>query len=259
MTAANHSISPAAVASSLTLVAEVFAQWQAGKVVVLDGSGITVDAKPWNLFTLAPSSDITQTINTFKFQDGRWIVGWDGKESHFKDSVGLQYLHLLLPRKPISVSQFVYLMNCPGSGQGLKNAHRHDFEEGGRLEGLNIQTESKDPLLKKDAHKAIRNQLPELKRELELLIAAGDIQQAEELEEKIHKIEDHLQKANYKGLDRPFSSQYKRDLDRVRIAVNRAIRSIGTVNPTLAWHLTCSIRTGALCVYRPEIPVQWDL
>ena len=252
----HHMLSPEVATSSLTLAVEVFAQWQAGKVVVLDKSGITLDGNIWKQFT-AGSDSTNQPVNTFKLQDGKWIVGFEGTETQFKDLVSFKYIHLLLTSKAVSVSHFISVVNRRGSGPD--KAKKHDIDEGGHLEGLNIQTESKGERLTKDAHNEIRAGLPELKRELKLLRDAEEYERAEELEENIEKIEQQLKKAYFGNLERPYSSQYKRDLDAVRLAVNRAIKSIGTVNPALAWHLTLSIKFGAQCVYRPEKPVPWNL
>lgn len=259
MTATRHAISPEALTSLLTLAAEVFAQWEAGRVVVLDHPDITVDGNLWKQICNTEATDITQQPNTFKLQDGRWTVEFAGKKHQFKDSVGLKYIHLVLARNPISVSQLISTVNCHGSGPGTINAKQHDFEEGGRLEGLTTETDTKRLCLTKDQHRLIRVELPALKRELESLRAAEEFKRAEDLEEKIEKIEQHLKKNSFKGLERPFSSKYKRDLDAVRLAINRAIKSIGTVNPQLAWHFTISIKFGAQCIYRPEKPAPWNL
>ena len=259
MTANRHIMPPDVAASVLTLAAGVFAEWQAGRRVVLDKSGITVDGNMWKQINIAGSTAITERPNTFKLQDGKWVVGFGGMEHQFKYLVGLKYIHLLLARNPISVSQFISVVNCRGSDEGAINTKQQDFEKGGRLEGLTTETDTKGTRLTKDAHKLIRVELPALKRESESLRAAEEYERAAELEEKIEKIEQHLKKASYKGLERPYSSQYKRDLDSVRLAINRAIKSIGTVDPTLAWHLTVSIKFGAQCVYRPEKPVLWNL
>lgn len=259
MKTARHLSSPEVATSSLTLAVEVFAQWEAGRIVVLDNSGITVDGKKWKQPVFASSNGSTQQAETFKLKDGNIVVGYAEIETQFKYSVGLKYIHLLLARKPISPSQLVYLANCPGPGQAPTKAKAHDFKEGGCLEGLGIQTDSKDPLLPRSAHNIIRNGLPKLKWELQLLNAAGDREGSIAHEEQIEAIEQLLKKAHFKGFEHAFSHQYKNDLDSVRVAINRAIKSIGTVNPMLAWHLTVSIKFGAKCIYRPEKNVIWDL
>jgi hypothetical protein len=250
---------PTTRATRIIEFAMLFEQWQAGKVVVLDNSGITVDSEKWKPVSLARSSNITQRASKFRLQDGKWALSFDKKESQFKDSVGLRYVHLLLPGKPISPSQLIYLVNCPGSGRNANKAKVHEFEEGGCLEGMSILTETGGTRVTKESHKIVRAELPGLKEELELLIDAGHHEKAEALEEEIQRIEEHLKKQKFKGLGRPYSTQYKRDLDSVRIAINRAIKSVGTVNPTLAWHLTSAIKFGAECEYRPEKPVLWNL
>jgi len=88
--------SPEVAASSLMFAAEVIGLWQAGKRVVMENSGITVDGKIWKQFSHTSSAGITHESNTFKLQDRKWVVGFDGLETQFKDSVGLKYIHLLL-------------------------------------------------------------------------------------------------------------------------------------------------------------------
>ena len=255
----NHMLSPEVAMSVLTLAVEVIVQVQAGRVVVLDKSGITVDGNIWKQMPVAGSDSTNQPVNTFQLRDGKWVVGYDGTETLFKDLVSFKYIHLLLARKPISPGQLISLANCRGSRHSHEKPTEYNFAEGGSLEGLSIHSNSKVPLQTKEAHKNIRNELHTLKSELELSRADGNREQVEELEETIEMLEQQLKKANFKGLDRAFSYQYKNDLDSVRIAIKRAITAIGTVNPALAWHLTCSIKFGSEFVYRLDKPVFWNL
>ena len=128
-----------------------------------------------------------------------------------------------------------------------------------RLAGMSIQSEAKAVSVTRDSHKLVRANLTELNDELQLLIQAGDHEQAEAAEKEIAKLEDYLRKNEFKGHERSFCKQYKRDLDSVRAAINRAIKSIGTANSALAWHLTTSVSFGVECGYAPEKPVLWDL
>lgn len=259
MITANPIPLPANTVSSLTLAAQVFAEWQAGKVVVFDNSGITVDGKKWNHFTLVPPTDGTENPHVFKLHDGKWFVGFDGKETQFKQAVGFKYIHLLLPRKPIPVTQLVNLVNYSGSGPASPNEKGCQFKEGGSFEGLSVQTVSKDPLITAMSREKIIKLLAEYQEELKAQDRAGDFDGAVETEAKIVEIKEYLKASRHKGHDQEFHNRYKRDLDSVRIAINRAIKSIGTANPSLAWHLHLSIKTGAQCVYQTEKPVQWDL
>lgn len=259
MKTAFHPIKPEVATSSLTLAAEVFAQWQAGKVVVMNGTGIMVDGNIYKKISMASSAAEDQDPNTFQLKNGKWIVRYAGIESQFKDSVGFKYTHLLLVNRQIPVSKFISVVNYRGADAGSIDAVESDFLQGGRLEGMVVETESNTPAQTAEKHKIIRAELARLGSELQQLRQAGNYEQTEELEKKIEFIENQLQKMNFKGFDRTFSSQYKRDLDSVRIAVNRAIKSIGSANPTLAWHLTVSIKFGAQCLYRPEKPTAWNL
>jgi hypothetical protein len=221
--------------------------------------GIAVDVEKVFQFKIASPTDNAQDLCTFYFHEGKWTVGFAGKENQFKDSAGLKYLHLLLPRDPIAVSNLISITNWDGTDQGSKKTQEYDFHEGGRFDGLKVMTEAKGVRVTKDTHTLIRNELQVLKDEVESLRAAGDHEGSAEMEARVEKIERELKKGHFKGFELPYCSQYKRDLDSVRIAVNRAIKSIGTVNAELAWHLTVSIKFGAHCVYRPEKLIHWKL
>ena len=57
MSANLNFLSPETATSSLTLAAEVFAQWRAGKVVVLNQDGITVNGTKWKNSNVVPVSN----------------------------------------------------------------------------------------------------------------------------------------------------------------------------------------------------------
>jgi hypothetical protein len=81
----NHlSLSPAIASSSLTFAAEVFAQWQSGKVVILNKAGVIVDGKKWEHLDVKHISNSNQTpLNqkcVFRFDGEICKITFDGKE-----------------------------------------------------------------------------------------------------------------------------------------------------------------------------------
>ena len=52
------------------------------------------------------------------------------------------------------------------------------------------------------------------------------------------------------------------DVERARKAVSNrirdAIRRVEAQHPRLGRHLAASVKTGAWCAYRPEVPVRWQ-
>ena len=88
----------------------------------------------------------------------------------------------------------------------------------------------------------------------------GDHQRVEEIEDELAQIADALTAGVGKGGKlRKAGDKRKNVRDAFRNAVNRAITAIGKYDKPLAEHLKASIKHSNEVVYRPGIPIVWDV
>jgi predicted ATPase len=200
-----------------------------------------------------PIPDSAVLTGIFALTGDYRTIRYSGVSCTLKESSGLSYVHRLLqnpgkefhaldlwvgPGIPPSEGQVAALSQ---EGEGFIPRHQGDL--GPRL----------DPRAKREFKRAIK----ELKEEHEDLLERGDRERAEEIQDKIEKIEHAL--ASSEGLnnrDRAHGS----DAERARLNVTRAIRSalerVSDHHPVLGKLLNDSIRTGSYCSYVPNLRIQ---
>lgn len=105
-----------------------------------------------------------------------------------------------------------------------------------------------------------RGRLREISEEIEEASEAGDSRRVEKLDEERGAIICELQRSTgLGGRIRQSGSVSERARTAVTWRIRHAIKKIEAAHPTLARHLSCSIRTGAFCSYAPERPTSWHL
>ena len=105
-----------------------------------------------------------------------------------------------------------------------------------------------------------RERLAEARQELDEATAAGDLGQAERLQHEIESLTEQLTAAyGLGGRPRTAGDPAERVRKAVTNQIRRALDRIGAAHPELGRHLTNALRTGFVCAYRPEHPVEWRL
>lgn len=246
--------SPAVETYSLTLAADVFAQWQAGKVVVLNKDGVTVDGEKWEHLGVKPISNPIRPGHkyVFRFEGEICIITFDGKEVCVPALKGLHYIHYLIqhPWEDVHTSELVAKFNgeAPTYGDG-------ETEEAIMNNTLSIETERREKVLTPDQRKTVEMRLSELKQEL------VDLKQidapTDELELEIEKFEAYLNKVGFGKRAAKFSNQCDLDRNSVTKAIKFAIKTIDAKHPTLGQFLTKSFKFGEFVLYKPTAPIQW--
>jgi hypothetical protein len=169
-----------------------------------------------------------------------WLLIWHGRGTTVPDAKGLHDLAELLtrPGHPVPALDLVAAAGGPPAetvGGGL------------------------GPVLDDTARRAYRQRLGELEFELDRADALGDAEQAERLQAERAMLAHELAAAvGLGGRARIAGDPADRARKAVTMRVRAAIRMIDRHDPALARHLTNAVRTGRLCSYEPEQPVQWQ-
>ena len=270
----HHMLSPEVATSSLTLAVEVFAQWQAGKVVVLDKSGITLDGVPFYGAVSTPfmPTSENQTLaaeslpNMFQFDGKVWTLQFDNKRVVKQKQLGFYYIHTQLktPCADVNCKDLVAAINC----------HKFNFSKPERVfeennaEGSAYATSPKikagesvpvDAAVDQTTLQQVRNKMKSLQAELISYQKSGNENAAMEAEDEIEGLENYLKDNIHKGRSTIFNSGANKNRKSVCVAIKRAIASIAEDHPALALHLKNSIKTGFSCCYIPEKKTEWVL
>jgi hypothetical protein len=167
----------------------------------------------------------------FVLSEGRWIITFDGVETHLKDVKGLRYLARLLAN--------------PHSEQ-----HALALEQGWGAPG---------GVLGHTAAARTRERFEELESALEEARSFGDDERAALMRERMEALAGEL--ATAAGLGDPGDGRAERARLNVTRALRTALRNITDAHPSLGRHLATTVRTGMMCTYQPDprVPLHWDV
>jgi hypothetical protein len=118
------------------------------------------------------------------------------------------------------------------------------------------------PTLDAEAKQEYRARLRELRNQLDEAREFNDLGRIEELSRELEYLEGELRRAvGLGGRDRRVSSASERARIRVTNAIRATIARIEQHSPGLGAHLRASIKTGAICSYRPDpgVATSWRL
>ena len=117
-------------------------------------------------------------------------------------------------------------------------------------------------MLDSHAKQAYRRRVRELREDLTVAESAGNAERAAAIEDEISFLTRELSRAvGLGGRDRRAASTAQRSRVNVTRAIKRTIEKIRPHSPALAGLLARRIKTGLLCIYRPDdrSPVAWNL
>lgn len=199
-----------------------------GQLLYYQANALTIDTARLAMHTRTANTP-SHDINQFHQKGRGWRITYDNKEILLPDSKGAAYIqHLLLhPYKDISALDLQMLRNKPENDAVIP------FEQ----ENENIT----DLKTIKDAE----NQIEYLK-------------ETNPTSNQIAELELFIQKVKHKGKLKSFSTNNSKARLAVTNAIKRTLTHIEKANPTLAAHLSQSIKCGALCQYKPEKTNSWQ-
>lgn len=267
-----HMSSPADAASFLALIPEVFAQVRAGRRVVLDTSGITVDGVPFYGVAsppyVPPSGDHALAAenlpNIFQFDGKVWTLQFDNKRVVKQKQLGFHYIHTQLktPCADVICKDLVAAINC----HKFNYSKPEQVLEENNAEGSAYTTSPKikagesvpvDAAVDQTTLQQVRNKMKSLQAELISYQKSGDEIAAMEAEDEIEGLENYLKDNYHKGRSTIFNSGANKNRKSVSVAIKRAIASLTEDHPALALHLKNSINTGFSCSYTPANKTEW--
>jgi plasmid stabilization system protein ParE len=176
-----------------------------------------------------------------------WTLAYRGKTARLRDTKGLSYIARLLAQPGCELHvRDLAAMDAPGNGG---NGSRSVCLEG------DLGT-----ILDARATAQYKERLAEARQELDEATAAGDLGQAERLQHEIESLTEQLTAAyGLGGRARTAGDAGERARKAVTNQIRRALDRIDAAHPELGRHLTNALRTGFVCIYRPEQPVVWRL
>ncbi len=182
--------------------------------------------------------------SVFRREGEYWTIGYAGTAVRLRDTKGLHYIARLLahPGREIHVADLA--TRWGGAGNGARVAVEGDL----------------GAVLDPRATAEYKRRLAELREEREEAAALGDAGRAERARAEIELITRELSAAyGLGGRTRRAGDPAERVRKAVTNQVRRTLGRIRAAHPTLGQHLANALRTGLVCVYRPEQPIAWQL
>ncbi|MCU7821381.1 ATPase, partial [Kitasatospora sp. DSM 101779] len=198
----------------------------------------------------APAAESSEPVGApavFRFDGGRWLLRYAGREAGLPDSKGLRDLAVLLarPGTPVPALDLATAVTVGHPGRDHGGLHRPaDTGE----------------LIDATARAAYRRRLRELAEETEEADAAGDAERSARLAVEQDALLGQLSAAyGLGGRARRTGSAAERARTAVTARIRTAVSRITAVHPELGRHLQAAVRTGTFCEYRPEQAPPWRL
>jgi predicted ATPase len=197
--------------------------------------------------------------NIFRPEGEYWTVSFAGMTCRLKDARGLHYIAHLLQQP----HQEVHVITLITASADLREepVETHSFQDPDLLfdhtEGFSNAGEILDP----QARAAYKQRLSELREELAEAQNFHDLGRSEQLAAEIDFLTHELTSAvGLGGRARRVGSPAERARVNITRAIKLALRKIGEHHPALGQHLATTIKTGAYCLYTPDVrmPITWQ-
>lgn len=177
-----------------------------------------------------------------------WALSHAGLTVRLRTRKGLRHLAKLLERPNHPVHVLDLLQDKAASTP--YDARQHVCE----LSPRSARFEVRDPLSDAHSRAAYRQRMLDIEAELAEAERDADLGRCQALEaEKSWLLQALL--ARSCGINVTVERARKAVYNRIREAVS----AIDRLHPALARHLVVSVRTGAHCVYKPDLRVRWSL
>jgi hypothetical protein len=211
-------------------------------------SGQALEATSASQASAAPATEAV-----FVCEGDSWRIGWEGQEIRLRQQRGLAFIASLLGRPHEEVH--ARMLMTPDAAPGADAATQADLATG----NLSIADDGGLEVLDEQALQAFRSRFAQARGELAEAEADNDLGRVEILQREIDFLTQELTGATgLHGRKRRTGS----DNERARVAVRKRVKAsldrIRRDMPGLHAHLSASIRTGSVCRYAPESPVEWQ-
>jgi len=184
--------------------------------------------------------------NVFRREGEVWRVVHAGREVRLRDSKGLRDLARMLgePARPFPAVELAGAPAGPGGDAGA--------------EGLHAQGDLGE-LVDAQAREAYRRRLADLDEEIDDADRAADVERSAKAAAEKEALVAHLAAAyGLGGRPRRTGDPAERARQTVTARIREAMTRIDSAHPDLGRHLRRSVRTGRICVYEPDSPIEWS-
>ena len=183
-------------------------------------------------------------------------ITFNGSQKHMKNSMGLNYIELLLkkPNKAISVEEMDVLLNPRPMGTISTSEAAEEFADGFQSAESDAVMQATDPQAIRETNQALKTLEGRIKEAQD----RNNLKQVAELQENYARLK-RFRSADVNIHNRPRKDKTPHELLRksVGAAIRRAIKGVEPLDPLLAKHLDDHIDTGSDCTYRPPIDMGW--
>jgi pimeloyl-ACP methyl ester carboxylesterase len=201
----------------------------------------------------------------FRREGEYWTISYRSDTFRLRDARGLRYIAQLLryPGREFHANELEMRSEAGDAAAVALRGYGEFSEEELADAGLHSDSAADaGEVLDAPAKQAYRRRLQELRENLESAKSRGDVDSATAIEDEIAFLTRELSRAvGLGGRDRRAASMAQRSRINVTRAIRRTIEKIRPHSPALAGLLARRIKTGLLCVYRPDerTPVAWSL
>lgn len=167
-------------------------------------------------------------------QNDIWTISYQSKQIIIKDVKGLHDIKTLLQEPGLS-------FHCT------------------ELMGTVLEGDDGIEQLDGQAKKEYQHKITELQTELAEAEVANDVERASQLNQAYETLLDHVTASlGLGGKSRKMGSTLEKTRSAVTWRIRSAIKRINIHHPELGMHLSKSIKTGIICSYDPEYPIDWE-
>ena len=186
--------------------------------------------------------------DVFRQEGELWRLSYAGVEAHLPDLKGLHDIARLLGAPGDEI-------HCLELAAGAAGATPRTAPD----DSLGLQGHAGE-LLDEQGKAEFKRRIADLREQIELADAAGDVIRAERAREELDGVTEALTSAfGLGGRARRAGDPAERARSAVTWRIRSAVSKVKAAHPELGAHLRASVRTGTFCSYRPERPFRWSL
>jgi predicted ATPase len=196
----------------------------------------------------APAAPVRQG-EVFRNEGELWRLSYAGLDAHLPDLKGLHDIARLLtaPGEEIHCLEL-----AAGSASAAEPAAAAD-------DRLALQGHAGEHL-DEQGKAQFKRRISELREQVELAEAAGDLVRAERARDELDRVTEALASAfGLGGRARRAGDPAERARSAVTWRIRSAVSKVEAAHPALGAHLRASVRTGTFCSYQPERSLSWKL
>jgi len=184
--------------------------------------------------------DPTVSSSSFRREGDYWTISFDGDVLRLRDTRGVRYL--------------ATLVHNPG-----REFHSIDLVTDGK-EGRLISDRGAGPALDTSAKRAYTERLHDLQADLDEAEGWRDLERAARARAEMDALAHELHAAYGRdGRPRQIGSATERARVNATVAIKATLKKMAEHLPSLAEHLSTTVRTGTYCSYTPDprAPIDW--